>query len=73
MPATRYNRGMIEATLPLAPDRRAPGPAPHPAPLAEQLAMLRLENAALRAQYAVLQERIRELKARLGQDSSKPT
>jgi hypothetical protein len=29
--------------------------------------MLRLENAALRAQNAALQERIRELEARLGQ------
>jgi transposase len=34
------------------------------------LATLRLENAALRAQNAVLQQRIRELEARLGQDSS---
>jgi transposase len=34
------------------------------------LATLRLENAALRAQNAVLQERIRELEARLAQDSS---
>lgn len=32
--------------------------------------MLRLENAALCAQSAVLQQRIRELEARLGQDSS---
>ncbi len=61
---------MIETTLPLAPDRWATVPAPDPAPLLEQLATLRLENAALGAQNAALQERIRELEARLGQDSS---
>ena len=68
--ARRYNRGMIETTLPLAPDLSAPVSAPAPAPLLEQLATLRLENTVLRAQNAVLQERIRELGAGLGQDSS---
>ena len=43
---------------------------PDPAPLPERLATLRLENAALRAEKVVLQSRIRELEARLGQDSS---
>src|ERR687885_1145813 len=61
---------MIETPSPLAPELWATGPAPDPAPLLEQLATLRLENAALRAQNAVLQQRIRELEARLGQDSS---
>jgi transposase len=41
-----------------------------PSPLVEELATLRLENAALRAESAGLQGRIRELEARLGQDSS---
>jgi len=49
----RYNRGMIATTL----------PAPEPAPLLEQVAMLQLENA-------VLQQRIRELEARLGENSA---
>ena len=44
--------------------------APDQAPLVEQLATLRRENTALRAQNAVLQERIRELEARLGQNSA---
>jgi transposase len=38
--------------------------------LLEQVAMLRLENAALRAENAALQQRVRELEARLGQNSS---
>jgi transposase len=63
----RYNGGMIET--PLAPEVWATLPAPEPA-LLEQVAMLHLENAALRAENAVLQERVRELEARLGQDSS---
>jgi transposase len=61
---------MIETTLPPAPDLSAPVSAPVPAPLLEQLATLRLENAALREDNAALQERIRELEARLDQDSS---
>jgi transposase len=61
---------MIETTLPLAPALWAMVPAPDQAPLLEQLATLRLENAALRAQNAALQEPIRELASRLGQDSS---
>src|SRR5437879_883666 len=54
---------MIETMLPLVPNLSATTPAPDPAPLLEQLATLRLENAALHAQNAVLQERIRELEA----------
>ena len=69
-PARRYNCGMIETTLPLAPELRATVPAPDQAPLLEQLATLRIENVALRAQNAALQERIRDLEARLGQNSA---
>src|SRR5205823_12075128 len=69
-PATRYNRGMIQTTLPVAPELWATGPAPDPAPLVEEVATLRLENAALRAENAALQQRVRELEARLGQHSS---
>jgi transposase len=61
---------MIETPLRLVPDLWAPGPAPNAAPLLEQLATLRLENAALRAQNAVLHQRIRELEAQVGQNSS---
>src|SRR4051794_29018511 len=61
---------MIEMTLPLVPELSATTPAPGPARLLEQLAMLRRENAAPRTQNAALQARIRELEARLGQDSS---
>ncbi len=61
---------MIGRTLPLAPDLWMLVRAPDPAPLLGQLATLRLENADLRAQNAVLQERIRELEARLGQNSA---
>ena len=45
---------MIETARPLAaePDVKLPGP--DPAPLLEQLARLRPENAALRAQNAAL-------------------
>jgi transposase len=68
--ATRYNSGMTETMLPPAPKLWATVPAPEPRPLLEQLATLRLENAALRAENAALQARIRELEARLGQDSS---
>ena len=67
---TRYNRGMIDRPFLLAPELLASTQGPDPAPLLEQLAMLRLENAALRAQNADLQARIRELDARLGQNSS---
>src|SRR5215216_669914 len=73
----RYNRGMIATTLPRAPDRWATVPAPDPAPLLELVATLRrenaalqAENAALRAQNAALQVRIRDLEARLDQNSS---
>ena len=61
---------MIETPLPLAPDLGAMVPAPGAAPRLEQLATLRLENTALRAQNAALQQRSRELKARLGQNAS---
>jgi transposase len=56
--------------LPLAPELSATTPAPDPAPLLEELATLRLENAALRTANAVLHERVRELEARLGQTSA---
>src|SRR4051794_31151131 len=68
--AARYNRGMIEMHLPPAPELCATLQAPDPARLVEQLATLRLENAALRAQNSALQQRIRDLEARLGQNSS---
>ena len=68
--ATRYNRGMSEATLPLPPELWAMVPAPVQPPLMEQWVTLRLENAALRAQNVALHERVRGLEARLGQDSS---
>ena len=60
----RYNRSMIETPLPSAPELWATLPAPDPARLLEQLTTLRRENAALRAENPVLQERIRELEAR---------
>jgi hypothetical protein len=44
---------MIETTLPRAAELWATVPAPDPAPLLEQLATLRLENARLRAQNAL--------------------
>jgi hypothetical protein len=56
--ARRYNRGMIETLLPLAPDLWAVVPAPDDAPLLEQLATLRQENAALRAENVLLQQRV---------------
>jgi transposase len=70
LPATRYNRSMIETPQPLAPALWATLSAPERVPLLEQLATLRLENAALREQNAVLEQRVRELEARLGQNSS---
>jgi hypothetical protein len=57
---------MIEISLPLAPELFALVPAPDHASLLEQLATLRLENAALRTQNAVLPACIREPEARLG-------
>jgi transposase len=60
---------MIEITLPRAPELWATVPAPDPAALLEQWTALWLENATLCAQNAALQEHIRELEARLGQDS----
>lgn len=61
---------MIETPLPLGPALSANAPALDPAPLLEQLATLRLENAALRVENVTLQDRIRELEAQLGQNSS---
>jgi transposase len=61
---------MMETTRPRAPALWATVPAPDQPPLLEQLATLRLENAALCAENAVLQARVRELEARLGQNSS---
>src|SRR5436305_6997976 len=66
----RYTHGMIDTLLPVVPEMQAPVPAPDHAPLLEQLTTLRLENAALRAENVVLQDRIRELEARLGQTST---
>src|SRR4051794_30407414 len=61
---------MIETTLPQAPDLWAMVPVPHSTPFLELVATLRLENAGLRAQNAALQERVRDLEARLGQTSA---
>ena len=61
---------MIETPQPLAPELWATLPAPKPESLLEQLATLRLVNAALRAENAVLQARICELEAGLSQNSS---
>jgi hypothetical protein len=69
LPGTRYNGGMIETALPLVPERRPTLPAPDHA-LLEEVATLRRENAALRAENAIPHERIRELEVRLGQNSS---
>jgi transposase len=56
--------------LPPAAEPAATTPTPDLAPRLEELATLRRENAALRAQNVILQERIRELEARLGQTSA---
>src|SRR3954469_2429365 len=61
---------MIETPLPLRLALSATTPAPAPATLLEQLATLRLENAAPRAENTGLQARIRKLEARLGQNST---
>lgn len=68
--ATRYNRGMIDTPLPVAPESWVTPPTPESAPLLGQPGLLRLENARLRAENAVLQARVRDLEARLGQNSS---
>jgi transposase len=60
---------MIETPLP-PPELWATVPTPNPPRLLEELATLRLENAALRAQTDALQAHIRDLEARLGQDSA---
>ena len=56
--------------LPLAAEPTATTRPPDPAPLLEELARFRLENAALRLEHGALQDRIRELEARLGQTSA---
>src|ERR1044072_3126598 len=61
---------MSVTMLPPVPEPLAPPPALCPAPLLEELATLRLDNAVLRAENAALHARIRELEARLGQNSS---
>jgi transposase len=61
---------MSATLLPLAPEPSATTPTSNPAPLLEELGTLRLENAALRPENAVLHERVRELEARLGQTSA---
>lgn len=57
-------------TRSLVPEQAASVPAPEHAPLVEQLGALRLENATLLAEPAILKDRIRELEARLDQNSS---
>ena len=69
-PARRYHCSMSETTLPLPPELWAMVPAPVQGPLVEQWVALWLENDALRAQHVVLHERVRDLEARLGQNSS---
>jgi hypothetical protein len=61
---------MIETLLPAAPDVAVPVSASDSGPLLLQLLKLRRENAALRAQNAAVQQRIRELEAWLGQNSA---
>ena len=60
---TRYTNDMIETPWPLPPELWATVPAPAQAPLEERFTTLLTENAALK-------ERIHDLEARLGQDSS---
>lgn len=54
---------MIETSQPRAPELWATQSVRELVPLLEQGVTLRLENAALRAENAILQERIRELEA----------
>jgi transposase len=61
---------MMETTSPLPPELWATVPAPVRAPLLQEWVTLRQENAALRAENVVLQQRVRELEARLGQNSA---
>src|SRR3954464_3081243 len=67
---------MSVTMLPAAPEPATTRP-PEPVSLLEELAMLRRENVALRTENAALRvgngashERVRELEARLGQNSS---
>src|SRR6266508_5009361 len=61
---------MVETMLPLPPELWAMVPPLAQGPLLEQFATLRMENAALLTQTVALQERVRDLEARLAQDSS---
>src|SRR5213592_1609513 len=61
---------MIAATLLRGPGQGEPGPAADLAACLEQVAALRRKNAALCAENVALQERVRELEARLGQNST---
>jgi transposase len=65
-----YNRCMIDTPLPPVPVALAEESAPDPALLLEQFAPLREENAALRAQNTVPQQRIRALEVQLGPNPS---
>src|SRR5688572_28385002 len=72
----RYNRSMIETTLPPAPEPWATvsptdhGLLEHVATLRLENATLRTENAALHAESSVRRERVRAVEARLGQTSA---
>jgi transposase len=61
---------MIEMPVLLSPPVWPSEPTLDPAPLVEQMATLRLESAALRAENVALRERIRDLEALLGQHSA---
>jgi hypothetical protein len=66
----RYNRGMIETTLQLAPDRWAPVSAPDLAALLEQVAAPRSASAAPRAENAALRPVVLWRKSGFGADSA---
>lgn len=70
MAATRYISDMDEVTLPLPSDLWAMVPVLAQAPLLEQFGALRTRNAALEAQVSGLRAEVRDLRARLGPDSS---
>jgi hypothetical protein len=61
---------MIETLPPLVPELQMSVATAELARLLEQVATLRLENAALRAENVLVHERIRELEARLGPNFS---
>jgi transposase len=72
----RYNRGMIDTSVPLPGELWTTLPAPPPAApeesatLRRENAALRVENAALRVENAALHQQVQELSARLDQNSS---